>query len=146
MRALLQRVAYARVSVGGEEVARSGTGLLVLLGVGADDGPDDVDQLVEKLLNLRVFDDERGKLNLSLLEVGGELILVPQFTLYADTRKGRRPSFVRAAPPEKGEHLFRLFLERLRERGLKPGSGVFGAHMHVELLNDGPVTIMLETP
>ena len=146
MRALLQRVARARVTVDEEEVARSGPGLLILLGVGAEDGPEDVDYLVEKLLNLRVFDDETGRLNRSLLEVGGEVTVVPQFTLYGDARKGRRPSYVRAAPPEKGERLFHLFLQRLRERGLEPGAGVFGAHMHVELLNDGPVTIMLHSP
>jgi len=146
MRALLQRVACARVTVGEEEVASSGPGLLVLLGVGAEDGPEDVDYLVDKLLNLRVFDDDQGRMNRSLLETGGELTVVPQFTLYGDARKGRRPSYVRAAPPAKGELLFRLFLQRLRERGLEPGAGVFGAHMHVELLNDGPVTIMLHSP
>jgi D-tyrosyl-tRNA(Tyr) deacylase len=134
------------VSVEGREVARGGRGLLVLLGVGAGDGPGDVDYLVDKLLNLRVFDDEEGRLNLSLCEVGGEVTVVPQFTLYGDARKGRRPSYTGAAPPQKGLELYNLFLQRLRERGLEPGEGVFGAHMHVELLNDGPVTLLLESP
>ncbi len=145
MRTLLQRVKYSRVSVDGEEVSRIGPGLLLLLGVAADDEEKDLEWLVDKVINLRVFDDAEGKMNLSLAEVGGEIMVVSQFTLFADARKGRRPSYIQAAPPGKGESYYLLFLEGLRARGFAPAAGVFGARMQVELANDGPVTLLLDS-
>ena len=139
MRALVQRVSEATVSVEGEEVARIGPGLLVLLGVRRGDGPDEADRVARKLLALRVFEDEDGKLNRSVGESGGEILCVSQFTLYGDVRKGNRPSFVDAAPPEEAEPLY----ERVRS-ALGAGGGVFGAHMAVALVNDGPVTLLVE--
>ena len=139
MRALVQRVSEASVAVDGSEVARIGPGLLVLLGVRRGDGGIDADRLASKVLALRVFEDEAGKLNLSVRDVGGEVLCVSQFTLYGDTRKGNRPSFVDAAPPEEAEPLY----ERVRE-ALGAQGGVFGARMAVSLVNDGPVTVLLE--
>jgi D-aminoacyl-tRNA deacylase len=140
VRALVQRVSHAAVEVDGEEVARIGPGLLVLLGVRAGDTPEQADRLAGKLERLRVFEDAEGKLNLSVRDVGGELLLVSQFTLYADTSKGNRPSFVDAAPPETAQPLY----ERVRA-ALGAEGGAFGAHMHVSLVNDGPVTVLVET-
>ena len=140
MRALVQRVSHAAVEVDGEEVARIGPGLLVLLGVRAGDTPEQADRLAGKLERLRVFVDADGKLNLSVRDVGGEVLLVSQFTLYADTKKGNRPSFVDAAPPETAQPLY----ERVRA-ALGAEGGAFGAHMHVSLVNDGPVTVLVET-
>jgi D-aminoacyl-tRNA deacylase len=139
VRALVQRVSEASVTVGGNEVAGIGPGLLVLLGVRNGDGPDQADRLAEKLLALRVFEDPDGKMNLSVRDTQGEVLVVSQFTLYGDARKGNRPGFVDAAPPEEAEPLY----ERVREA---PGAegGVFGARMAVSLVNDGPVTLMLE--
>jgi D-tyrosyl-tRNA(Tyr) deacylase len=145
MRALLQRVKYSRVEVDGREVSRIGPGLLLLLGVAADDEEKDLEWLADKVINLRIFDDAEGRLNLSLKEAGGEIMVVSQFTLFADARKGRRPGFTQAALPDKGESYYLLFLARLRARGLEPAMGVFGAHMQVELVNDGPVTLMLDS-
>jgi D-tyrosyl-tRNA(Tyr) deacylase len=145
MRALLQRVSYARVSVGGQPVASIGPGLLVLLGVGQDDGEREVQTLADKIVNLRLFEDEAGKMNRSLLDCRGELLVVSQFTLYADARKGRRPGFSEAAPPALAEPLIAQFQERVRSYGISVRAGVFGAHMLVELGNDGPVTIWLDT-
>jgi D-tyrosyl-tRNA(Tyr) deacylase len=139
MRALVQRVREASVSVDGEEVARIGPGLLVLLGVRRGDGPEQADRLAAKLAQLRVFEDSERKLNLSVRDVGGEVLVVSQFTLYGDTRKGNRPSFVEAAPPEQAEPLY----ERLRA-ALDAQGGSFGARMAVALVNDGPVTLLLE--
>ena len=139
MRALVQRVSEASVTVGGEEVARIGRGLLVLLGVCRGDTEAEADRIASKLLALRVFEDEAGKLNRSVRDVGGDLICVSQFTLYGDTRKGNRPSFVEAAPPEEAERLY----ERVRE-ALSAQGGVFGARMAVALVNDGPVTLLIE--
>ena len=139
MRALVQRVSHAAVEVDGEEVARIGPGLLVLLGVRTGDTPEEADRLAGKLERLRVFVDADGKLNLSVRDVGGEVLLVSQFTLYADTSKGNRPSFVDAAPPETAQPLY----ERVRE-ALGAEGGAFGAHMHVSLVNDGPVTVLVE--
>jgi D-aminoacyl-tRNA deacylase len=139
MRALVQRVSDASVTVDGREVARIGSGLLVLLGVRRGDGPDQADRLASKLLALRVFEDGDGRMNLSLGDVGGEVLCVSQFTLYGDTRKGNRPSFVDAAPPEEAEPLY----ERVRS-ALGAEGGVFGARMSVALTNDGPVTLLLE--
>jgi D-tyrosyl-tRNA(Tyr) deacylase len=140
VRAVVQRVSRAAVQVDGEEIARIGRGLLVLLGVRTGDGPDDADKLVRKLLGLRVFEDEEGRMNLALADAGGEILCVSNFTLYGDTRKGNRPSFVDAAPPEQAEPLY----ERVRE-GLGAQGGRFGARMALELVNDGPVTLVIDT-
>jgi len=139
VRALVQRVSEASVSVDGNEVAHIGVGLLVLLGVRNGDGPDQADRLAQKLLALRVFEDPDGKMNLSVRDTQGELLVVSQFTLYGDARKGNRPSFVDAAPPEEAEPLYEQVREALGAQG-----GVFGARMAVSLVNDGPVTLMLE--
>ena len=139
MRALVQRVSHAAVEVDGEELARIGPGLLVLLGVRTGDTPEQADRLAGKLERLRVFEDAEGRLNLSVRDVGGEVLLVSQFTLYADTSKGNRPSFVDAAPPETAQPLY----ERVRA-ALGAEGGAFGAHMHVSLVNDGPVTVLVE--
>jgi D-aminoacyl-tRNA deacylase len=139
VRALVQRVSEASVTVGGNEVAGIGPGLLVLLGVRNGDGPDQADRLAQKLLALRVFEDPDGKMNLSVRDTQGEVLVVSQFTLYGDARKGNRPGFVDAAPPEEAEPLY----ERVRE-ALGAQGGVFGARMAVSLVNDGPVTLMLE--
>jgi D-tyrosyl-tRNA(Tyr) deacylase len=144
MRALLQRVSQASVSVGGQTVSRIGKGLLILLGIGHGDREEQAAYLAEKIANLRIFEDEQGKTNLSALEVGAEAIVVSQFTLYADTRKGRRPSFTEAALPEAAEPLVDRFAELLRSQGVPAQTGQFGAHMLVEIHNDGPVTIWLE--
>ena len=139
MRALVQRVSRAAVSVEGEEIASIGPGLLVLVGVRRGDGEDEADRIADKLLALRVFDDAEGRMNRSIGEVGGELLCVSQFTLYGDARRGNRPSWVDAAPPEEAEPLY----ERVRER-LGAQGGSFGARMAVELVNDGPVTLLIE--
>ncbi|HHT06517.1 MAG TPA: D-tyrosyl-tRNA(Tyr) deacylase [Hydrogenispora sp.] len=145
MRALLQRVSFARVSVGNEVTGEIGPGLLVLLGVSRTDQEADLQLLVEKIINLRIFEDDQGKMNLSVQDVGGSILVVSQFTLYADCRKGRRPSFIDAAPPELGADLYERFIAALRARGMTVATGRFGAEMAVELVNDGPVTIMLDT-
>jgi D-aminoacyl-tRNA deacylase len=139
VRALVQRVTEASVSADGRELARIGPGLLILLGVRVGDGPDQADRLAGKLERLRVFEDADGKLNLSVRDVGGEVLCVSQFTLYGDARKGNRPSFVDAAPPEQAEPLY----ERVRA-ALGAAGGAFGARMQVALVNDGPVTLLLE--
>lgn len=144
MRALVQRVTSARVTVGSRLVASIGGGVVVLLGVAPQDGEHQARALVEKTANLRIFDDEQGKMNLSLLDIGGQALVVSQFTLYADTRKGRRPSFTDAALPEHASVLVERFISLLREQGVPVQSGEFGAHMLVEIANDGPVTIWLE--
>ena len=144
MRALLQRVSKASVKVDGQTISAIGNGLLILLGVGHGDGEEQAKFLAEKIANLRIFEDEQGKINLSVLDVKGETIVVSQFTLYADTRKGRRPSFIDAALPDVAEPLVTRFAELLREQGVPTQTGEFGAHMEVEILNDGPVTIWLE--
>jgi D-tyrosyl-tRNA(Tyr) deacylase len=140
VRALVQRVSEAAVAVDGREVAAIGPGLLVLLGVRRGDTPADADRLARKLLALRVFEDAEGRMNLSVADVGGELLCVSQFTLYGDARKGNRPSFVEAAPPEEAKALYERVREALGARG-----GVFGARMQVSLVNDGPVTLLVET-
>lgn len=144
MRALIQRVSSASVKVESKEVARISRGLVVLLGVGQGDGELQTQVLSEKTANLRVFEDSEGKMNLSLIDVGGEALVVSQFTLYADSAKGRRPSFVEAAPPEIAEPLVVRFAELLAAQGISTQTGVFGAHMLVEINNDGPVTIWIE--
>jgi D-tyrosyl-tRNA(Tyr) deacylase len=144
MRVVIQRVEQGKVTVDGHIVAEIGRGAVILLGVGPEDGEEQADYLAEKIANLRVFEDEAGKMNLSLLDVGGEAIVVSQFTLYADTRKGRRPSFVNAAPPEVAEPLVAHFARLLEARGVPTQTGQFGAKMLVEIFNDGPVTIWIE--
>ncbi len=144
MRALIQRAAYGKVTVENEVVASIRTGLMILLGVGPDDNAEKAKELAEKCARLRIFEDDQGKMNLSLLDVGGDAIVVSQFTLYADTSRGRRPSFIYAAKPEVAEPLVEVFADELRGLGVETQQGVFGAHMLVELCNDGPVTIMLE--
>jgi D-aminoacyl-tRNA deacylase len=144
MRALIQRVSKASVTVEGEVISRIGKGLVVLLGVGHGDGEEQAAFLAEKVANLRIFEDEQGKTNLSIQDVKGEAIVVSQFTLYADTRKGRRPSFIDAALPEVAEPLVERFVQILRRQGVSTQTGRFGAHMEVEIHNDGPVTIWLE--
>lgn len=144
MRALLQRVSMAHVTVGEETLARIGNGILVFLGVGTGDGPLQARELAEKIVRLRIFEGHDGRFDLSLLDVKGGILVVSQFTLYADCRKGRRPSFSQAAPPETARGLYQFFLEELAARGVKVESGRFGEHMKVSLVNDGPVTVMLE--
>jgi len=144
MRALLQRVSKASVTVEGQIISTIGKGLLILLGIGHGDGEEQAKFLAEKTANLRVFEDENGKTNLSILDVKGEAIVVSQFTLYADTRKGRRPSFIDAALPEVAEPLVNRLAELLRGHGVPTQTGKFGAHMEVEIHNEGPVTIWLE--
>lgn len=145
MRIVLQRVREASVTVEGERISEIGDGLLLLVGVAGEDGNAEADWLAEKVAGLRVFRDREGKMNLSVLDVGSGVLAVSQFTLLADTRKGKRPSFVNAAPPEKAEPLFDYFCERLRAAGVDPvETGRFGAMMDVALVNDGPVTILLE--
>ena len=145
MKALLQRVTAASVSVADEEVGSIGQGLVVFVGVANGDTEKDVQYLAEKTTGLRIFGDEEGKLNLSVLDINGELLLVSQFTLLADTRKGRRPSFIEAAPPAQAEELFKQFVEQVRASGLKVATGRFQQYMQVEIHNDGPVTIMLDS-
>lgn len=145
MRAVVQRVATARVRVGDRVVAEIGRGLLVLVGVGRDDGPRDVEYIAGKIRDLRVFDDEQGKLNRSVAEVGGAVLVVSQFTLYGDCRKGRRPSFDGAAPPAEARRLYEALVQTLRETGLPVATGEFQAMMQVELVNDGPVTLLLDS-
>jgi len=144
MRAVLQRVRRGRVSIDGETVAEIGRGLVLLVGVGRTDGPTEADGLAEKVAGLRIFEDAQGKMNLSLVEVGGQALVVSQFTLYADASKGRRPSFIDAAPPDIAAPLVEAIAEGLRRRGVDARLGRFGAHMLVEIDNDGPVTIVLE--
>ncbi|MEJ5250667.1 MAG: D-tyrosyl-tRNA(Tyr) deacylase [Chthonomonadetes bacterium] len=145
MRAVLQRVARAELSVNGERVASIGRGYVVLVGVTHDDTEADARYIADKIASLRLFEDEAGKINLGITDVGGEVLVVSQFTLYADCRKGRRPSFTDAAPPEMADRLYQRVVEMLREAGLPVQTGIFGAHMLVSLTNDGPVTILLDS-
>jgi len=145
MKALVQRVSSACVRVGGETVGAIGRGLCVLVGVAAGDSGEDVDYLVNKLVNLRIFTDETGKFNLSVADIAGQMLLVSQFTLIADTRKGRRPSFTGAAPPEEAEAMFENFVQACRRSGVETQTGRFKAMMLVKINNDGPVTIMLDS-
>ncbi|MET0801626.1 MAG: D-aminoacyl-tRNA deacylase [Actinomycetota bacterium] len=145
MRVVLQRVSRARVSVDADIVAEIGRGFLLLVGVGRGDGSAEAGRLAEKIAGVRLFADEHGKMNLALADVGGEVLVVSQFTLYGDLRKGRRPSWSDAAGPDEAEALLGSLAAALEARGLRVCQGVFGAHMQVELLNDGPVTLVLDT-
>lgn len=144
MRALLQRVSQARVTVDGEVIGKIGRGFVILLGVTHDDDQSEAEWLADKVANLRLFEDDAGKMNLGLADVGGSVLVVSQFTLYGDARKGRRPSFTDAARPEKAEPLVHHFVARLRHQDVEVATGVFGAMMNVEIFNEGPVTLMLE--
>ncbi len=145
MKTVIQRVGKSKVEVDGEVVGRIGKGILVLLGVSGDDEKSDADWLVDKIINLRIFEDEEGKMNLSVKDVGGDLLVVSQFTLLGDCRKGRRPSFVQAARPEQANALYEYFVERAREKGIGVQTGTFQAMMDVSLVNDGPVTLIIES-
>jgi len=145
MRALLQRVSRASVTVDEQVVGKIGQGLLVLLGVGQDDSEVQVKTLADKIAHLRIFGDDEGKMNRSLLDIGGEVLVVSQFTLYADTRRGRRPSFTDAAPPTLAEPLVEHFKDALASYGLPIASGIFGAYMTIDLRNEGPVTVLLDS-
>ena len=145
MKALLQRVTTAQVTVDGQVVGKIGRGLVVFIGVANDDTPEDIQYLASKIVELRIFEDIEGKFNLSLLDVSGELLLVSQFTLLANTRRGRRPGFTDAAPPDIAETLFNQFVEQVKTIGLKVETGKFQTHMHVEINNDGPVTIFIDS-
>jgi D-aminoacyl-tRNA deacylase len=144
MRALVQRVRYGKVSVEDKVTAEIGKGLVILLGIGHDDGEEQAAYLADKIANLRIFEDAEGRMNLSLLDVNGAAIVVSQFTLYADTNRGRRPSFTSAALPEIARPLVSRFADILKNLGIPTGQGVFGADMQVEIHNDGPITIWLE--
>ncbi|MDZ7843378.1 MAG: D-aminoacyl-tRNA deacylase [Anaerolineales bacterium] len=145
MRVVIQRVRRGWVAVSGETVGEIGQGLVVLLGIGPEDTESQADELAAQIADLRIFPDQEGKMNLSLLDVAGQVLVVPQFTLYADTSRGNRPSFTGAAPPSRARELVNLFIRSLAEKGIPTQSGTFGAHMVVSLENDGPVTIALDT-
>jgi D-tyrosyl-tRNA(Tyr) deacylase len=145
MKACIQRVSSANVVVAGETVGEIGRGLLVLLGVAAEDNDEDLRWMVDKVVGLRIFNDADGKMNLALSDVGGELLVVSQFTLLGDCRKGRRPSFIAAAPPEKAERMYEEFVAAARQLGVRVATGRFRAHMEVELVNDGPVTLVIDS-
>lgn len=145
MRAVVQRVADGSVTVGNQTVGEIGKGLVVLLGVGGQDTQDDAKYLAEKISHLRIFEDPQGKLNLSVLDIGGEVLAVSQFTLFGDCRKGRRPSFSSAAHPEVARRLYEDFVQELRQLGLRVATGQFQEHMVVNIINDGPVTILLDS-
>jgi D-tyrosyl-tRNA(Tyr) deacylase len=145
MRALIQRVSHARVSIDGKTVGRIDKGLVVLLGIANDDTTDDLRYLAEKIVHLRIFEDAEGKMNLSALDINGQILAISQFTLYADCRRGRRPGFTDAARPEISQPLYDSFVSALKTYDIKVETGRFGAHMMVEIFNDGPVTIMLDS-
>ena len=145
LRAVIQRATEGSVDVEGITVGAVGSGMVILLGVGKEDSEHDVDYLVEKIINLRIFEDDTGKMNLSLVDVQGEALVVSQFTLYGDCRKGRRPNFSEAASPEQGEELYNKFIKALQDRSVKVATGTFRAYMSVKILNDGPVTLILDS-
>lgn len=146
MRAVLQRVSTAQVVVSGQTVGQIGPGLLVLLGVAPEDGAAQVRWMADKLIGLRIFDDPAGKMNLSLQDTGGQMLVVSQFTLLGDARKGKRPSFIGAAPPEQAERLYEDFISAVQAQGVTVATGRFRQHMEVSLTNDGPVTLVIESP
>jgi len=145
MRAVLQRVSGASVAVADEQISEIGAGLVVLIGVKHGDTDDDAKYIARKIVETRIFEDHAGKMNLGLMEIGGEALLISQFTLYADTRKGRRPAFNEAAKPDEAEKLYDMVMSEVEKRGIKVARGKFGAHMRVTLTNDGPVTIILDS-
>ncbi|MCO5387055.1 D-aminoacyl-tRNA deacylase [Desulfosporosinus sp.] len=145
MRSVVQRVKRASVTVNGEKVGIIAAGLLVLLAVGQEDGADDISWMIEKIVGLRIFEDQEAKMNCSVLDTGREILVVSQFTLYGDCRKGKRPSFTAAAPPEQAKDLFERSVAGMRSYGIKVETGIFQAEMDVELVNDGPVTILLDS-
>lgn len=145
MRAVVQRVSQANVKVDGKIVGEINKGLLVFLGVGKEDDEKDLDYMIDKILGLRIFEDENGKLNLSLMDIQGELLVISQFTLYGNVKKGKRPSFTDAADPDIANKYYELFIEKAREKGVKTEHGIFGADMKVSLINDGPVTILIDS-
>jgi D-tyrosyl-tRNA(Tyr) deacylase len=145
MRAVIQRVSGSKVDVFNELVGQIGPGLLVLLGISRSDEEKDADYLTDKIVHLRIFEDDEGKMNRSLIERGGEIMVVSQFTLLGDCRKGRRPSFIEAAPPDKAEELYEYFVGQLESKGITVATGQFGAKMKVSLINDGPVTLIIES-
>ena len=144
MKTVIQRVSHADVTIDGATAGKIGRGLLILLGVGPEDSEETADYIAGKIINRRIFEDENGKMNYSVRDIGGEILVISQFTLYADCRKGNRPSFTGAAAPKPAEVLYRYFIEKLKESGIHTESGEFGADMKVTLLNDGPVTILLD--
>lgn len=145
MRAVVQRVTQACVTVDNEVVGEIGNGMLILLGIGEDDTDKDLDYLVEKVLGLRIFQDEKDKMNLSILDTKGEILIVSQFTLYGDVRRGKRPSFTNSAHPDIAEMIYLQFIDKCIETGIKTEKGIFGANMDVSLINQGPVTIMIDS-
>ena len=145
MRFVIQRVERAKVTVEGKVSGEIGNGYVVLVGLLPTDDDKVMDYMLDKLVNLRIYEDENDKLNLSLKDIGGEILIVPNFTLYGDARKGRRPSYAKAAPPDEAEKLFDRFVEKAKETGLNVQTGIFQTHMKVELVNDGPVTILLDS-
>lgn len=145
MRAVVQRVSEGKVTVEQEVVGIINKGLLVLLGVGEEDDDKDLDYMVDKVTGLRIFEDENGKMNLSVKDIGGELLVVSQFTLYGDVRKGKRPSFTSSAHPSIAKEYYKKFISKCKEKGIKTEQGIFGAHMEVAFVNDGPVTILLDS-
>ena len=145
MRILIQRVKNAQVTVRDNTVSGIAHGLLLLVGIGGEDSMNDIDRLSVKVINLRIFEDEKGKMNINILQSGGEIMSVPQFTLYADVRKGNRPGFDKSAEPGRAEEYWRSFNDKLRDKGVVVKEGIFGAHMDVGLINDGPITIWLDS-
>jgi D-tyrosyl-tRNA(Tyr) deacylase len=145
MRAVIQRVKWAEVSVNGETCGQIQSGLVIFLGIAKDDQPQDADYLAEKIGHLRVFNDEQGKMNLSLKDIGGSALIISQFTLYGDCRRGRRPSFTEAAAPDRAVELYHYFISRMEKNGIRTATGRFQAMMEITLLNDGPVTLLLDS-
>ncbi|WP_341877994.1 D-aminoacyl-tRNA deacylase [Defluviitalea saccharophila] len=145
MRAVVQKVAQASVKVDGNTIGEIGKGLMVLLGMQETDDEKVMDYMLDKIIHLRIFEDEEGKMNLSLKDVGGELLIVPNFTLYGDARKGKRPSYTKAAPPAVAEEIYNTFIKKAKATGIKVEQGQFQSHMEVRLLNDGPVTILIDS-
>ncbi len=145
MRAVIQKVSRAKIIVNGETISEIGPGLLALIGIGREDGEKDMAYLADKIPNLRIFEDGEGKLNRSVSDVGGEILMVSQFTLYGNAQHGRRPSFIDAAPPEEARPIYERLLGIFREKGVSLKTGIFQAHMEIELVNDGPVTLLLDS-